>query len=389
MGWYAMFFFQTYDGDMSWLSGESIITASFSDPLGTGRSRERLRTAISPRGDWLPEVLTAAHDKLMELRTTHPDAGGLVVCQDIRHAIEVARLLQEISKTLVTVVTSENDESTRLIDEFRHGRNEWIVAVKMLSEGVDIKRLRVGVYASNVTTELFFRQVVGRFVRMIDGLEEQYAWLFIPKDPTIAAYAERLREERNHVIEDDKDELLDEIYRQRELDSDRQKHLFSVIHAFAEKDDIIHDASSFSVEELVQAAKISEEIGLPGLNAVVAAKFIRHFKQQGWNVPDLVSPQPKRQRTLEEQKRHYTRRGGIIGIATTRLIEASNGELTYDVIGRELNAAQEVRTRPECTLEQLQERVEIINAWRKSYEDNTWREFTPTRYLREHPRAGA
>ena len=40
----------------------------------------------------------------------------------------------------------------------------------MVSEGVDIPRLRVGVFATTTTTELFFRQAVGRLVRWTPGV---------------------------------------------------------------------------------------------------------------------------------------------------------------------------------------------------------------------------
>ncbi len=35
----------------------------------------------------------------------------------------------------------------------------------MISEGVDIRRLRILVYATNIVTELAFRQITGRIVR--------------------------------------------------------------------------------------------------------------------------------------------------------------------------------------------------------------------------------
>jgi superfamily II DNA or RNA helicase len=72
-----------------------------------------------------------------------------------------------------------------------------------VSEGVDIPRLRVGVYATNVLTEMYFRQVVGRFVRMQEGLPKpQRAWLYLPKDATLVHYARRIKAERDHVLED-------------------------------------------------------------------------------------------------------------------------------------------------------------------------------------------
>ena len=85
----------------------------------------------------------------------------------------------------------------------QHTKQQWLVAVNMVSEGVDIPRLRVGVYATNVLTEMYFRQVVGRFVRMQEGVPKpQRAWLYLPKDATFVHYAKHIKAERDHVLED-------------------------------------------------------------------------------------------------------------------------------------------------------------------------------------------
>lgn len=85
---------------------------------------------------------------------------------------------------------------------FFHSGNQkrWIVAVKMVSEGVDIPRLRVGVFASNVTSELYFRQAVGRFLRMIAGLDEQSAVFYLPADEMLIKHALAIKEEREHYL---------------------------------------------------------------------------------------------------------------------------------------------------------------------------------------------
>jgi superfamily II DNA or RNA helicase len=383
-------YFQTYDGDISWLSGDEIITASFSDELGEGRRKERLRAAISPQGNWLQEVLGDAHKNLKEIRARHPGAGGLVVAKDKSHAIYIAGLLEKISGSRVTVVTYDDDAATEMIKTFRDSTEEWIVAVKMVSEGVDIKRLRVCVYATNVMTELFFRQVVGRVVRMLAGIEDQDAWVYIPKEPTIVGYAEALKDERNHVIEDDQDTLLEEAYNElKEGNSTSDNPLFAVIRAAALKDNVIHGAASFSVEELARAAVLARDAGLPDMNPVAIAMILRQLELMGMSMPsapatetDARSEKPK---SREERKQELRRKKGPIATATVRLIEAANGRITYNFIAGALNDAQEVETVNQCTLEQLVQRIEILEAWRKAFIDgNAWREFTPKRYVREH-----
>src|SRR3546814_15799770 len=85
----------------------------------------------------------------------------------------------------------------------------------MVSEGVDIPRLRLGVFATTTTTELFFRQAVGRLVRHTGGAAAQErAWLFIPDDPRLRTWATTIAEQRRpqlrRKVEDDEPSGLDE-----------------------------------------------------------------------------------------------------------------------------------------------------------------------------------
>jgi superfamily II DNA or RNA helicase len=120
------------------------------------------------------------------------------------HARQVADLLARVTGSRAHVAVSDDPAASDTIAAFtHHAKQQWLVAVNMVSEGVDIPRLRIGVYATNVLTEMYFRQVVGRFVRMQDGvLKPQRAWLYLPKDATLVHYAKRIKAERDHVLED-------------------------------------------------------------------------------------------------------------------------------------------------------------------------------------------
>ncbi|MEK6632374.1 MAG: hypothetical protein AABY94_03595, partial [Nitrospirota bacterium] len=132
------------------------------------------------------------------------DAGGLIVAMDQDHARWVSELIGRITGTKAVVAVSDDPGASRTIASFSgHKTQAWLVAVNMVSEGVDIPRLRVGVYGTNVLTEMYFRQVVGRFVRMQDGMPTpQRAWLYLPKDPILVHYARQIKAERDHVLED-------------------------------------------------------------------------------------------------------------------------------------------------------------------------------------------
>ncbi len=120
------------------------------------------------------------------------------------HARQVAELVGRITGSPAHVAISDDPSASKTIKTFaQHKTQQWLVAVNMVSEGVDIPRLRVGVYATNVLTEMYFRQVVGRFVRMQEGLPKpQRAWLYVPKDATLVHYAKRIKAERDHVLEE-------------------------------------------------------------------------------------------------------------------------------------------------------------------------------------------
>jgi superfamily II DNA or RNA helicase len=203
-------FFPAIDGHMEWTAPDgTAMAATFQDPLDRTRSSQRLRTALSPQGEWLPAVLDQAHAQLVRLREQQPDAGGLVITMDVDHAKHVARLLRQRHGVDPAIATSDDPLASERIADFGAGSEPWIVAVRMVSEGVDVPRLRVGVYATNTVTELFFRQAVGRLVRWHGPARRQKAFMFVPDDARLRAFAAALAEQRTHSL------------RRRELEGDQ------------------------------------------------------------------------------------------------------------------------------------------------------------------------
>jgi superfamily II DNA or RNA helicase len=193
--------FHTYGGDMEWMSDGRRRSADFSVVLPAAEAARRLRTALDPDGDWVTHVLRDAHAELAALRGgPHPDAGGLVVAIDKEHAERLAGRLAQVTGERPEIVTSDAADASQRIQRFAAGAGSWLVSVLMVSEGVDIPRLRVGVYATSARTELFFRQVVGRFIRRTPEPKEQMSHLFLPSDPTLKQLAAQIEEERNHAL---------------------------------------------------------------------------------------------------------------------------------------------------------------------------------------------
>src|SRR5206468_2664023 len=141
------------------------------------------------------------------------DAGGLVVAADGEHARAVAKVLREVSGRAPVVVLHTEARAAEKLAAFRTSREPWIVAVNMVSEGVDIPRLRVGVYATAAKTPLIFRQIVGRFVRTIPGRGLDMSWLYLPADPVLRGHAADVESDLSPLLRrlGLADELLDDI----------------------------------------------------------------------------------------------------------------------------------------------------------------------------------
>jgi superfamily II DNA or RNA helicase len=194
--------FVTFDGTLSWRSGEDVIESSFETVLDGREASRRYRTAISTElPDGLPRILREADAKLRALRAGgQRDAGGLVVAADSIHARQIAKLLGEATGRPPVVVLHTEARAAHKLASFRDSLEPWIVAVNMVSEGVDIPRLRVGVYATAAKTPLIFRQIVGRFVRTIPGCAPEPSWLYLPADPILRRHAAEIETELHHAL---------------------------------------------------------------------------------------------------------------------------------------------------------------------------------------------
>jgi superfamily II DNA or RNA helicase len=194
--------FLPYDGEMEWLSDGRLRSADFDLLLPAPEAARRLRTALNPEGEWMGEVLRDGDARLSEVRADgHPEAGGLVIASDQEHARAIAGRLGSISGEKPELVMSDEPDASRRIADFASSDRRWLVSVLMVSEGVDIPRLRVGVYATAARTELFFRQVVGRFIRATPGPHRQMSYLLMPADPRLKALAHEIELERRHALD--------------------------------------------------------------------------------------------------------------------------------------------------------------------------------------------
>jgi superfamily II DNA or RNA helicase len=194
--------FVAYDGTLSWRSGDDIVESSFETVLSTREASRRYRTAISTDlPDGLLRILREADTKLKTIRQEgHRNAGGLVIAADSDHARRIAKLLREVTGRVPLVVLHAEPRAAAKLAAFTNSTDPWIVAVNMVSEGVDIPRLRVGVYATAAKTPLIFRQIVGRFVRTIPGRRAEPSWLYLPADPILLDHASTIEQEVRRAL---------------------------------------------------------------------------------------------------------------------------------------------------------------------------------------------
>jgi superfamily II DNA or RNA helicase len=185
--------FPLHGGEAEWISRDgSAMHAAFDTVLERRHEGERLRTALTQPA-WVGDVLEKAHLRLLAMRMAgHPDAGGLVAAMNQDHARFIAGQLLRRTGVAPEIVVSDMDGASRRISAFAASRDPWIVAVHMISEGVDIPRLRVGVFASNVVTEMYFRQFCGRFVRTTSDRADREAYVYVPDDHRIRRLAAQI-----------------------------------------------------------------------------------------------------------------------------------------------------------------------------------------------------
>jgi len=373
--------FMAYSGQMTWRTraGDEI-AAHLGEPLTKDLTQQALRTALDPKGSWIPAVLEAADRRLSEVRRHVPDAGALVIATDQDSARSYAKTLKAITGESPTVVLSDEKAASKKIAEFSANDARWMVAVRMVSEGVDVPRLAVGVYATTTSTPLFFAQAVGRFVRSRSRGET--ASVFLPSVPNLLGFASELEVARDHVLgrkvsdEGDifaaEDDMMARANASETASGDEAMGPWEALGSEARFDRVLFDGGEFGHFGEVQVGS-EEEMDFLGIPGLLDADQMRTVLQQRQS--DRAKAQQARGEALEAARRES---------ASEALADVSTHE-RLAVLRRELNglvAAWHHRTgqahgithaalRKECggpaaavaTGDQLTARIERIRAW--------------------------
>lgn len=371
--------FLSYSGNMRWRTkaGDEI-AARLGEPMTKDAISQAWRTALDPRGEWMPNVLRAADQRLTEVRKSIPDAGGLVIASDQDSARAYAKLIREITGSKATVVLSDDTGASKRIDEFSENEDRWMVAVRMVSEGVDVPRLAVGVYATTISTPLFFAQAVGRFVR--SRRRGETASVFVPTIPMLLTFANEMEVERDHVLDRPKkngdedpyaesEKEMDEANREQDEDTGDQDMLpFEALESDAVFDRVMYNGAEFGMQAHPGSAEEQDYLGIPGLlepDQVQMllqkrqARQIAHSRKKPDTEADLLElpaerrPVVSHKELLELRKQLNTMVGAYVH---------QSGK-PHGVIHTELRRVCGGPPSAEATAGQIRERIKKVQEW--------------------------
>ncbi|MCW4353301.1 DEAD/DEAH box helicase [Hoyosella sp. YIM 151337] len=372
--------FLAYSGEARWRNsaGEEF-AARLGEPLNAEQTARAWRTALDPEGDWIPSVLSAAHTRLGQLRAGGmPDAGGLVIATDQTMARAYARALEEITGESPVLVLSDDPASSGRIAEFNASADKWMVAVRMVSEGVDVPRLAVGVYATSASTPLYFAQAIGRFVRLRTAGET--ASVFLPSVPVLLDLASKLEAQRDHVLgkphrEKDgfDDDLLAEANKTKDELGEEEK-AFTALGAQAELDQVIYDGSSFGTATFSGSEEEADYLGLPGLldaeqmRALLQQRQSEQIKkrtQEGAAGQSSQPTEPEIPRPAPEPRESTAAQLSLLRRELNKLVAMQHHRTgkAHGAIHGELRRICGGPATASATAEQLRDRIAILRSW--------------------------
>ncbi|MEV6165982.1 DEAD/DEAH box helicase [Streptomyces sp. NPDC052052] len=370
--------FLSYSGNMRWRTkaGDEI-AARLGEPMTKDAIGQAWRTALSPTGEWIPNVLSAADKRLTEVRKGIPDAGGLVIATDQDSARAYAKILKEVTGEKATVVLSDEKAASKKIDKFSEDDSRWMVAVRMVSEGVDVPRLAVGVYATTISTPLFFAQAVGRFVR--SRRRGETASVFVPTIPMLLDFANEMEVERDHVLDKPKkgsdeenpfseeDKLLADAEKLEDEETEEQLP-FEALESDAVFDRVLYDGAEFGMQAHPGSEEEQDYLGIPGLLEPDQVQLllqkrqsrqIAHSRQKPAAEADLLE-KPAEARPVVTHKQLLGLRKQLNTMVSAYTHQSGK---PHGVIHTELRRVCGGPPSAEATAGQIQQRIKKVQEW--------------------------
>lgn len=357
--------FFSYSGHMRWQTRQGdVVSATLGEPLTKDMTAGAWRTALNPKGEWIREVLAAADERLSTVRRSIPDAGGLVIASNHAHARAYAVTLASITGQNPALILSDDSGASERIEKFAASRERWMVAVRMVSEGVDVPRLAVGVYATSTATPLFFAQAIGRFVRARKRGET--ASVFLPSVPTLLEYASEMERQRDHALSrpDSAEDGLWDDAAMREANKEEQASDqlalpgFEALESEASFDRALFDGGEFGEGALTGSDEEADFLGIPGLlEPEQVTQLLRHHQaEQAKRKPAADEAAPTRSDALRRRQA----RKELSGLVAAWARESGRPHATIHAELRRICGGPEV---PRATLEQIEARIHQVQRW--------------------------
>jgi len=258
--------FAAYTGTARWRNNAGeVIAVSLTESATKKTEATAWRTALNPRGKWVPHVIAAMDERITHLRETGmPDAAGLVLASDQDDARAYAEIVEQVTGHEPVLILSDDPKASDKISAFAEGTQRIAVCVRMISEGVDVPRAACLAWMTSYRTPLFFAQGVGRVVRARNTQES--ATVFLPAVRPLLTLAAELEQERNHVIPpppaSGEDELLDVVREPAEPGERETNELVDADAAFAH---VLHNGRAVVAQQLDLSADDADFLGLPGI----------------------------------------------------------------------------------------------------------------------------
>lgn len=348
--------FPAMDGEARWRFASEHPMAQKLSETDQSTIAAALKAALDPSGQWIPSVLLRAAEELELMRQDKEDCGGLVVATDQAAAHAYAEILRQQTGEQVDVAVSDDPAASKVIEKYAQGESKWLVAVQMVSEGVDIPRIGVIVYATRVRTEMFFRQVVGRCVRKQGDEDDMCARVFIPSISQLLGFAAAIERTVDAVLADEESKV-----RRTTAEGEAGQRILprttevigssTAAHAFT-----INSGDAFEEAELLHARRLGQQAGLPpGTEPSAIARLLR---LGGTSAKPGKAPEPEVEQTLSERKTEVR-----------NLIKRKVGQLSrmtrkpHSHIHAELNRAFGERSIDQATIDTLNERLVVLDRW--------------------------
>ena len=351
--------FLSYSGQMRWQTKQGdVVEATLGEPLTKDMTGQAWRTALNPAGDWIQAVLAAADERLTAVRKSIPDAGGLVIATDQKAARAYAERLEAISGQRPTVVLSDDAGASDRIAEFSAGDERWMIAVRMVSEGVDVPRLAVGVYATSASTPLFFAQAIGRFVRARKRGET--ATVFLPSVPQLLGLAAEMEVERDHALGEKKredgwdDELLERANSEEQASDQLAFPGFEALESDASFDRALFDGGEFGLGAEAGSDEEADFLGIPGLLEPEQVTTLLRKRQAA------QSARPKKAAPVSDPRRRREARKELTSLVSAWAQKSGQPHAFVHAELRRICGGPEVAR---ASVEQIESRIGQVRRW--------------------------